>query len=358
MHEADPFAARLIEASAPAFAGLAASRMLELDPGSSERYAPDAFARWRESLAFRLRDLAVALEEGDPESFAEQVAWSRAAFTAREVPLEDLRASLDCLRAVLVEELPPAARAPAASCIELARERLERGSDAPPERLGVNTPEQALAASYLHALLAGDRREASRQVLEPVRAGKLDARSAMLDVLLPAQRELGSMWHLNEIGVAAEHFGTATTRMVIDQLAALAEPAPPNGLAVLTAAAPGDAHDVALSVVALCFELAGWRVVHLGADAPSDELVTGVIDFRPDLVALSATLAVHRREIGTAITKLRGLEGEHVRATPVLVGGLAFSRGSDSWRRTGADGYSARAAEAVEVGARLVAGRE
>lgn len=352
MSGADPFAARLIESCAPAFAAMAATRMLELDPSLGERFAPDAFSSWKQNLAFRLRELASALAEGDPEGFAREVCWARTAFLARKVPVSDLRASLECLREVLLVELPDQVRPALARFLELAIAAFDQGLALEPPRAPGDLVCEKLAGRYLEALLRGSRREASQVVLEAVRAGAIDARKAMLDVLFPAQYELGAMWHRNEIGVAHEHFGTATTRMVIHQLAADARPRPENGRCVLTATACGDAHEIGIAVVSLLFELDGWRVVHLGCDVPSDEVLAGVEEFRPDLLALSATLEAHRRALGGLIGSLR--ERSPTRPLPVLVGGLAFQRDPESWRRTGADAHAARADDAVEVGRRLL----
>ena len=64
------------------------------------------FDGWQNVLAARLEELAVAISTGRPEIFVEQVHWNRAALEARGIPAEMLRARLEALRHVLVEQIP------------------------------------------------------------------------------------------------------------------------------------------------------------------------------------------------------------------------------------------------------------
>jgi methanogenic corrinoid protein MtbC1 len=205
-----------------------------------------------------------------------------------------------------------------------------------------------LAAGYMLALLEGERRRAIALVTDAVRQGEVDVAGALLDVCLPAQRELGRMWHMNEITIAEEHFVTSTTMMLRGQLLALAPEPESCGRTVVTAALEDDAHDLGVSVVGDLFELDGWRVVSLGALVPVDDLVWSAETFTADLVVLAATLAAHRRAVTRAVETLRR---EH--PVPVLVGGRAFHEDPSLWKRTGADGHAATAREAVPLGRRL-----
>lgn len=343
MQDAGQFAAALIRAGTPAYAASAARRLLE-------RQGSDAFPLelWRESLAARLRDLTAALAEGDPSSFVEQIRWNRAAYAARSVDEENLRHELEALREVFREELPGAARSTADEYLDVALDALSHPLTAV-ERLDPADERSRLALRYVTALLEGDRREALRLVLEPVRKGELAPARLMLDVLLPAQRELGRMWHAGEIGVAEEHFVTRTTQSAMDRALAYAEPAPSNGKTVLIAAATGDAHDLGLQAVAHLFELDGWRVVLPGADLPAREIAEAVSRFQPDLLAIGATLGWQRAALAETVREARAAH-----PVRVLVGGLAFHGEEAQWRRAGADGFAASAPDAVAIGRELV----
>ena len=86
-------------------AGYAAGEM-PLDAEADQATAATQFDGWQNVLSARLEELAVALSTGRPEFFVEQVHWTRAALQARGVPPETLRARLESLRGVLVEQIP------------------------------------------------------------------------------------------------------------------------------------------------------------------------------------------------------------------------------------------------------------
>ena len=126
-----------------------------------------------------------------------------------------------------------------------------------------------------------------------------------LEVILPAQEEIGRMWVANEITVAEEHFATATSRTILAQLLARAPIRPSNGKTVMTAAVAGNRHDIGLQVVCDFFEMDGWRAIHLGADVPIGDLVAAVDGFQVDLLALSAAQSRHLEALRETIAAVR-----------------------------------------------------
>ncbi|MGQ9591921.1 MAG: cobalamin B12-binding domain-containing protein, partial [Planctomycetota bacterium] len=291
MEEKHLFAANILRGGIRAFAGFAASEVISACAEAKEKLGPDPFAAWRDFLAARVEELAAAIAAGRPAVFAAQVRWAAELLQARGLPAGFVRTSIEKLRSVLAAELPPEARETATAFVDRALADFASGSEPPPERLAPTTPYRALAASYLVALLEGDRKRARDLVLERARAGT-PAAELYLEVLAPAEEEIGRMWQANEITVAEEHFATATTEMVAAQVAALAPERPSNGKTVLAAAAPGNRHDLGLRMLAHLFEIEGWRTIYLGADAPIPDLLDAIASFRPDLLALSAALAV------------------------------------------------------------------
>ncbi len=351
MVQADPFAALLIQRGAGAFAGIATMLFFERLPRAAERFAPNPFQAWREQHVRCLEELSAAVADGLPQRFAQHVAWTSEGFTLRAGTDEELCASLECLRDVLVEELPHAAALGVGTYFEEAL-RWVRQPLRPSTRdeLPKVEPARTLCIEYLRAIGAGDPAKAARLVLDAVRRGDLSLEQAIRDVLSPVQFELGRLWHRTEIGVGEEHLGTATTRRVLYQLLALAPTDAPAKKSVLVAVAAGDLHDIGAAIVAALFELDGWRVLPLGADLPGADLLGAAVSFEVDLVALSATLETQRRRIAEAILVLR----EGGCTLPVLVGGSAFMGDEATWRNAGADAFAEDATAAVQTGRRLV----
>lgn len=349
MSQSDTFAAELLEVSASGYAALAAERLLAAHPEVAARFAPDALGAWRAALNQRIVELATALRLGEPRLFAARVAWARRAFAAREVPESDLRASLAMLGTVLAEELPEAVQAGPAKLIAEAAAQLGHPAEDSGSHLDPHSEFGRLALEYVSTVLEGDSRKATERVLAAVDGG-LAVESAYLDVLVPVQREVGRLWHAGELGIVEEHVVTFTTERLMALLAHRATRAPANGKTVVCAAVVGNAHDIAVRVIADFFDIAGWRSVHLGANVPAAEIASGLQYFDGNLLVLSAALSVQLPKVADAIAAVRRIEGRKI---PVMVGGMAFSDAPDVWRRLGADGYAPDAHSAVELAAQL-----
>lgn len=346
------FPSELLRESARGYASLVAERLVDSAPGAGDQ---TPFEFWRDSLESWLVDLGAAVADDAPELFVRQMEWTRWALRAREVDDAHLVDALSVAREVLAAELPAAAREPAVGALDRAVESLAADPPAVPPGIDVDAPHGRLAARYVVALLEGDRRVATSLVLDAAERDGLDVPTIYADVLAPAQRELGRMWHLNEGSVAEEHFVTSTTTALMATLMASATPREPHGKVVVASAVGGDLHDVGTRMVADLFELDGWRVVFLGANVPADDIGHAVRDFGADLLVISATLAAQRREVADAIATVRDVVTESDRERcAVLAGGAAFDGPERLWRNVGADATARSARGAVAEGRRLV----
>lgn len=345
------FVADLIRVRASDIADIAAASLLKSHPHIASHFRPQPHYKWREQLEGRLHDLASAVAAEAPEIFAAQVEWSRVAFHAREVPTTHLINSLTVLHTTLATELPQEDRSLIHHYFHSALARISGQTIPPPTTLSVKTRAGKLAAQYLVAILEGDRARATRAVLDAVNhpdsAHKISIHDAYLEVLVPAQRELGRMWHVGELSIAEEHFATITTRRMMAQLVASATHAPPNGYTLLAAAVEGNTHDLGVTILADFFELAGWRVIELGASIPVAEFASAAADFLVDVVAISATIPSQLTTVADTIAAIKDVLGAD--APRIIVGGQAFGSCPDLWKSMGADGYCNSASEAVTL---------
>jgi len=76
-------------------------------------------------------------------------------------------------------------------------------------------------------------------------------------------------------------------------------------------------------MVADVFEANGWNSYFLGANTPTDELISFSKTMRPDVFAVSMSLYFHLPQLELMFQKIRAEFPE----IPILVGGQAFSRG-------------------------------
>jgi methanogenic corrinoid protein MtbC1 len=341
-------AAELLETSVAGYATAAASRLLEQDASLATRYGVNALGSWKAHFVQRLMELAAALRVGVPETFVARIVWQQKAFIARDVNTADLRAGLVSLREALLAELPEAAARIAASYVDAGLAALDGGVRLDPSELDPADASDALALKYIAACLEGDTRQAIGLVTEAAASDSVE--EVYLDVMLPALREIGRMWHRAEASVAEERVVTETTRRLMALLTHARACAPATGKTVVTAAVAGNAHDVGVRAVADLFELAGWRSLCLGADAPPGEVANAVQFFGADLVVLGTTLTTQLKSLEATIAAIRSIDGAAVR---ILVGGPALADPQGLWQRLGADGY-AEVANAVAVGSALV----
>jgi methanogenic corrinoid protein MtbC1 len=142
-----------------------------------------------------------------------------------------------------------------------------------------------------------------------------------LNVLQPAQYEIGRLWQENRISVAQEHLATAITQFALAHLYRHLPRDPANGRTVLVACVEGDLHEVGARVGSDFLEMAGFDVRFLGANVPTDSLVRMVREHPPDLLALSVTMTYHLPALRDALARVRAVAPR----LPLAVGGLAFS---------------------------------
>lgn len=349
--EGNAYAAQLLEQGASGLAGFAASALLEAEPDFEKRYGEAAHTFWKNHLRQRILELAAAVATGETTLFVSRIAWAREAFLAREQSDGDLGRSLKALATVLEEQLPEAAQ-------KLPLQILEEGHRAltTPQResedslLDPSDPRERQALLYLQTILEGHPHRAIDEAVDLVREGTSPL-DVYLDVLLPAQREIGRLWHLGQTNVAEEHLVTSTTQRALAVLVHAAPAVEPNGNTVVAAAVAGDDHDIGLRAVSDAFELSGWRTLFLGRNMPAPDLVLALDFFAADLLLLTATLSTQLHRVRETIEAIREHSGDRVK---ILVGGTTFDESPDLWKKVGADAQARDIRQALEVGSRLV----
>ncbi len=111
----------------------------------------------------------------------------------------------------------------------------------------------------------------------------------------------------------------------------------------------GDQHDIGKNLVAMLLDSNGFSVRDLGADQSVDKILAAIREEKPDILGLSAMLTTTMPEMAKVVETLKaeGLRDQ----VKVIIGGAPVT--ADYAQTIGADGYSADAAEAVELCRRL-----
>jgi methanogenic corrinoid protein MtbC1 len=181
---------------------------------------------------------------------------------------------------------------------------------------------ESLSDQFGLALLAGDSagaEQVARDALE-VTLGE-----TMLYELVvgPAMHRIGELWAAGEIGVGQEHLATQIATQVLALAHDVAELSARRAThRVMLAAAEGERHVMALDMAAKLLESAGYEVLALGADVPTNALADIVADHDPALFVLSATMPDAGERVPAAVDAVTGAGGD----IGLILGGVSIPR--------------------------------
>lgn len=107
----------------------------------------------------------------------------------------------------------------------------------------------------------------------------------------------------------------------------------------------GDLHDIGKNIVSIMLKGAGYEVIDLGADVPTDKIIQTVKEHQALFLGLSALLTTTMRVMGDVIEQLKkaGLRDR----VKVLIGGAPTS--DEFAQEIGADAHCKDAFQAIEM---------
>ena len=287
MTDANPLAAEMLEMSAAGYAS-AANALLQQSPRRGT-YSGGSASEWKAHLTQRILELAAAVRVNEPTLFARRISWLRRAIKARGADESELRSALESLRTALDQELPEALKSSVERPIQLALDALDAEIEPEVHALDAATPHGKLSLEYLTACLEARTEAAIKLVLNALDT-EMTPQEVYTKVLLPAQREIGELWHMGDVGIAEERLVSGTTRELMTLIGNRFAPVADDSQTLLAASVAGDAHDIGLRAAADLFKLAGWHTIFLGADVPTADIAEAARTHDAKLVLLSATL--------------------------------------------------------------------
>lgn len=164
---------------------------------------------------------------------------------------------------------------------------------------------RSLVQDLLTALLAFDRAAADAVIAEAFALYPVE--DVCLRLFGPAGAALGACRQRGEATVAQDHFAADLLRQRLAGLLHAYQPAVGRGL-VLAAGAPAGRDDFGPLTLAVFLVRRAWRVVSLGADLPSADLLATIAHLRPDLVYLAAADGPAAEALRTTAEALARLE--------------------------------------------------
>lgn len=147
---------------------------------------------------------------------------------------------------------------------------------------------------------------------------RVDAETAIFEVMQPASVNLGELWAQGKCSVAAEHLATGVFVHRLRKLLEAAEPRRSPYAPVIAACFPDEYHQLGALMLSYLLARNGVRVSFLGAALPLEDLAGACDVVRPAAVLLSVT----RREIYKAYRKpLLAVLRNRGKAERYIVGG-------------------------------------
>jgi methanogenic corrinoid protein MtbC1 len=326
-------------------------RHYQLKPQLHQKYGERGRAKCLQDAQYHLSYLAEAITASRPSLFADYISWAKVMLAGRGISETDLADNLAVMRESLEKYLPQSEGAVVHEYINSGLKKVISAPDRLPSFIRGEEPLAELAGDYLKALLRGDRRAASRLILDAVESGT-PVRDIYLNVFQRVQHEIGRLWQENRLSVAQEHYCTAATQMIMSQLYPYIFNSEKTGRTMVAACVAGDLHEIGVRMVADFFEMEGWDTFYLGANSPAPDVLEMLENRKADLMLISATMTFHIAAVRRLIDSIRS-NGKTNRVK-VMVGGYPFNIEPELWRDVGADAFSANALDAIGAADRLV----
>ena len=309
-------------------------------PSVAARYGDKGRQRCVEDMLYTLVYLEAATATGSKELFRDYITWLRSIFICFNIDVDDLTGTLETLQEIFIER----GDAIQSEYLEDSLRLMDSMEDVPASRLREDNPLKSMAEDYLKRLLVQDQSGATDLIFNAADAG-IPILNLYMNVLQPSLHEVGRLWQTNRISIPQEHYFTAATKTIMSQLYPYLLQGRSNGRRLVATCIDGELHEIGIRMVCDVFTMNGWEAVYLGASVPVPEIVTLVAIEKPEILALSITIAPNLPKAAALIGAIR--ENPDCAGTKIIVGGYPFNTCPGLWRRMGADAYAKDAATAV-----------
>jgi 5-methyltetrahydrofolate--homocysteine methyltransferase len=159
--------------------------------------------------------------------------------------------------------------------------------------------------------------------------------------LKPVMDEVGDLYGSGKIFLPQLILAAQTAQKAFEKVQALIPSGGDYGKFVI-ATVKGDVHDIGKNIVATIVKSAGYKVLDLGRDVPSEKIVDVVEKEQPIVVGLSAMMTTTAPRIKEVVDEIRK---RHIKI-PVIVGGASLNESLA--KELGADFYAKSATDAIK----------
>ena len=193
--------------------------------------------------------------------------------------------------------------------------------------------------------------------LDDLRAKGLTQQTIFLDIITPAARHLGDLWHQDKLDFTWVAQGLLRMHHAMRHLGYENQGGPQvagDARRIMLASAPGSQHILGLAMVSEFFRAEGWQVV-VEISTTEKALLHAVSHEWFDVVGLSIGLVEQLPHIPALIASLK--QASRNPNTRVILGGPALLDADNHAKVVQADGISVSALEAVKLAGDLLKNR-
>jgi 5-methyltetrahydrofolate--homocysteine methyltransferase len=224
-----------------------------------------------------------------------------------------------------------------------ARIFIETYGEVEEEKAAAELDTRSLEEQIFDAVLYGNREIITDRIDEALKNG-WDALSLNEKILIPALQEVGRRYEKKEFFLPQVILAAETMQDAFGRLKDLF----PSGETekrgtIVLATVKGDVHDIGKNIVSTVLQNYGYKVIDLGKNVDTRDIVKIAREVKADFVGFSALMTTTMVEMGRVVNDLR----EAGVSTKVIVGGAVVSQSFAE--EIGADGYGKDAMEAVRV---------
>ncbi|MBN2016968.1 MAG: cobalamin-dependent protein [Candidatus Cloacimonetes bacterium] len=319
-------------------------------PEYEKRYGEKGRKRAYKDWMYHLSYLSSAINIQESNLFLDYVAWCKMFFKSIHFPEVYLIASFEILADIYEQDNSDYGR----TAYQYLSKVLERFPSLPNEInpfIQENSELGVMAQQYLNSLLRGERNYAEKIIFDAIEKG-IFVKDIYLKIFQPVQYEVGRLWQLNVINVAMEHFCTAATQNIIARLYSHIFTGQKGNKKLISTSVSGELHELGIRMVTDFFEMEGWDTYYLGANTPHDSIIAMIENVKPDIIAVSATIAFNVDRVRELIFKIR--ENVSYNDYRIIVGGYPFNKNEYLWETVGADSFAINAEDAILSAQKLI----
>lgn len=326
-------------------------KQFEIQPKLKELYTERHRLLYLEDTRYHLSYLAESVAANELILFTEYLSWAKTFFSSLPIDENDLILNLILIRDTLGNYLEPEQESIVNSFMNAGIEKFKTQSTVQDSFIVESNPLNAIATAYLSSLINGNKKTAHELIINAVQNGTA-IKDIYINVFQATQKETGRLWQLGKITVAQEHFITAATQLVMAQLYPYLFTSTNKEKKIIVACAAGELHEIGARMVADLFEMDGWNSYYFGANTPQSSLLKAVEMYKPNILAISATMTFNLNSVSELIGSVKSQSMTN--NLKILVGGYPFNLADRLWQNMGADGFALDAVGAIKLASTLM----